>query len=206
MNRRKTRIVIADDHLVVRMGLETILSLEDDFEVVGRAQNGEEAVKAVTESRANVVIMDLMMPGMNGVEATRRIRAVAPGVKVVVFTSYATSKEVGEALEAGADGALVKDCGDGELVKAIRSVMDGGRVIDAEISRELEKREDLPQLTERQREVITLVSKGFTNADIAERLGVGLDCVKAHMRSIFAVLGASNRAEAVVLAREQRQI
>ena len=199
MKGEKIRVLLADDHLVVRMGLAAIISFEKDLKLVGEASDGEEAVRKAAELRPDVIVMDLMMPLLDGASATARIRAANPGAKVLVLTTFGGSEEMKRALEAGAAGALVKGAQKKDLLSAIRRIAAGERVVSAEIARAIEM---LPsgELSERQVEVLRLAAKGFSNRDIAKMLGVGLDCIKEHLKLVFTRFNAATRTEAVAIA------
>lgn len=199
MKGEKIKILLADDHLVVRMGLAAIISFEKDLKLVGEASDGEEAVRKAAELRPDVIVMDLMMPLLDGVAATAKIRAANPGAKVLVLTTFGGSEEMKRALEAGAAGALVKGAQKKDLLSAIRRIAAGERVVSAEIARAIEM---LPsgELSERQVEVLRLAAKGFSNRDIAKMLGVGLDCIKEHLKLVFTRFNAATRTEAVAIA------
>ena len=194
------RILIADDHLVVRMGLSALISLEPGMAVVGEAEDGESALEFVRRHHPDVVVMDIMMPGMDGAAATARIAAEFPGTRILVLTTFSASDEVVKALEAGAGGAIVKDSSQQQLVTAIRDVADGKRVISPEISRTIAGVSQKPQLSERHRTILEYVAKGLSNPEIGNLLGIGPDCVKAHLKIIYSRLGVATRAEAVAFA------
>ena len=194
------RILLADDHLVVRMGLSALLSAQPGFEVVGEAADGDSAVRLAKKLRPSVVIMDLRMPNKDGVTATREIRQDLPETNVLVLTTYGDSQEVAHALDAGAVGALIKDCSKTCLVSAIRAVAAGRRTISPEIESSLAAKPSLPQLSPRHREILQLVARGLNNGDIAKLLGISRNCVKVHLSTAYARLGASARAEAVTMA------
>ena len=199
MKGEKIKILLADDHLVVRMGLAAIISFEKDLKLVGEASDGEEAVRKAAELRPDVIVMDLMMPLLDGASATERIRAANPGAKVLVLTTFGGSEEMKRALEAGAAGALVKGAQKKDLLSAIRRIAAGERVVSDEIARAIEM---LPSgdLSERQIEVLRLAAKGLSNRDIAKVLGVSLDCIKEHLKLVFARFNAATRTEAVAIA------
>ena len=199
MKGGKTRILLADDHLVVRMGLAAIISFEKDMCLVGEASDGEEAVRKAVNLRPDVIVMDLMMPKLNGAEATERIRAANPSAKVLVLTTFGGSGEMKRAIESGVSGALVKGASKADLLSAIRRIVAGERVISVEITRALEMSPPV-DLSERQIEVLRLAAKGFSNREIAGLLGVGIDCVKDHLKTVFSRLEASTRTEAVAIA------
>lgn len=196
----KIRILVADDHSIVRMGLVSLLETKDDLEVVGEAGNGETAVTKALKLTPDVVIMDLMMPKMGGAEATEAIHAQNPGIKVLILTTFGTSDEISRALDAGASGAIMKSATNGELVSAIRTVAAGKRIIADDIRRQSKGNPMIPSLTPRQLEVLNPVSRGFTNREIADQFGISPESVKTHLENIFARIGASSRSEAVAIA------
>lgn len=205
------RVLIADDQRVVREGLRTLLALLDDVEVVGVAADGEEAVQLALTREPDVVLMDLRMPRCDGVDATRRLQAEAPRVKVLVLTTYADDRSVLEALRAGARGYLTKDAGAEEIQHALRQISMGQAAIDPAVQHHLvsaiaqtpdDRREAaLPYgLTAREVEVLTLIAQGLTNKQIAERLVVNQSTVKTHINHLFAKTGIRDRAQAVTYA------
>lgn len=194
------KILIVDDHLVVRMGLAALISLEPGLSVVGEAEDGESALELVGKLHPDVVVMDIMMPRMNGVEATARIAASHPGTRILLLTTFSASGEVVQALDAGACGAIVKDSSQKDLVAAIRAVAAGNRVISPEISRTIAGVSSKPQLSERHRTILDYVARGLSNPEIGKLLGIGPDCVKAHLKIIYSRLGVATRAEAVAMA------
>jgi len=194
------RILLADDHAVVRIGLASLLESESDMTVVGQAKNGKEAVKLAHKLRPDIVIMDLMMPKMDGATATATLVNELPGVKVIVLTSYGASDGVAHALDAGAVGAIMKTAEDAKLVSAIHKVAAGGRVISPEIRQLLADNPPVPELTPRQREILSSITRGLTNKDIAAELGIRHDGVDRHVNAILTKIGAANRAEAVAIA------
>jgi DNA-binding NarL/FixJ family response regulator len=207
----ETRVVVADDQTVVRDGLVLLLGLLPGIEVVGTAGDGEQAVAAVAEHKPDVVLMDLRMPRMDGVEATRRIRADHPQTQVVVLTTYADDESVFAAIRAGARGYLTKDAGGEEIARAIATVRQGDAQLDPSVQRRLleavasgerlAKRGDLPDgLTRREAEVLALIAAGRSNAEIARDLFVSESTVKTHINNIFAKAGLRDRAQAVTYA------
>ncbi len=199
-SRKKIRVLLADDHMVVRMGIASLLSFANGIEVIGEADNGLDAVKLAHELKPDVVLMDLQMPELNGVEATARIHADDPGAKILILTSFGTSAELKRAMDAGASGALVKSSSRTEIVDAIRSVMTGGQVMSNEIRHTIENFSAMPEMSPRQIEILNLVAKGFSNKEIAKIVGISPDTVKEHVANIFSRIGASSRAEAATLA------
>jgi DNA-binding NarL/FixJ family response regulator len=209
------RVLVVDDQRLVRTGLTMILDSEDDVEVVGEAADGEAAVALARTTRPDVVLMDIRMPGTDGIEATRRLAgatAVDP-VKVLILTTFDADELVYAALRAGASGFLLKDTPAPELVHAVRVVADSQALLAPAITRRLldefagqapADRDDpaLDLLTAREREVLLLVAEGLSNAEIAERLVVGETTVKTHVGRVLAKLGLRDRVQAVVLAYE----
>ena len=194
------RVFLVDDHGLLRLGLATLIELNDDLKVVGNAENGEEAVERVCELKPDVVVMDLMMPVLDGVGATQRIKERLPETRVLILTSYGTSADVTRAVQAGASGALVKDTPNEDLIDSIRKVAAGERVFSPEIERAITEEPVPPEFTERQLEVLTAVTRGYTNAEIGKMLGISADAVRQHIMKICETLGAANRAEAVAIA------
>ena len=199
-SHKPLRILIVDDHLVVRMGLSALISLAPGMSVVGEAEDGESALELVGKLHPDVVVMDIMMPRMNGVEATARIAAAHPEARILLLTTFSASGEVVQALDAGACGAIVKDSSQKDLVAAIRAVAAGSRVVSPEISRTIAGVSSKPQLSERHRTILDYVAKGLSNPEIGKLLGIGPDCVKAHLKIIYSRLGVATRAEAVAFA------
>ena len=196
----KIRILLADDHVIVRMGIASAISFENDMTVVGEAGNGQDAVKMADELLPDVVIMDLMMPKLNGTEATAAILRSHPDIGILMLTSFITSADLGGAIRAGARGALPKTSSQDEIISAIRKIASGGRVIPKSMERDIALSRLAPELTARQIEVLRLASHGFTNQDIASILGISPNSVKDHMKLIFQRLGVSKRSEAVAIA------
>ena len=194
------RILIIDDHLVVRMGLAAIISIERDMELVGEAADGVAAVKLAAELHPDVVIMDIMMPKLDGVAATAEIHKSNPDTRILILTSFGTSEDLRRALAAGATGALVKDSAQTELVSAIRECAAGRKTISPSIARQLKCEMPKIELSPRQLEMLNYVAKGYNNAEIASMVGIGRDCVKAHLSAAFTRLGAASRSEAVAIA------
>jgi DNA-binding NarL/FixJ family response regulator len=194
------RVLIADDHTIVRIGLRTLLGAEKDIEVVGEAKNGEMAVKEALRLRPDIVIMDLMMPKMDGAEATAVLHEKLPETKVIILTTFGSSDGIAHAIGSGAAGALMKTADDASLISTIRSVAGGKTVISPDIKRLLAEDPPIPVLTTRQTEVLQSMMRGLTNRDIAKQLGIRQDGVNEHVAAILAKIGAANRTEAVAIA------
>lgn len=199
----KTRILLVDDHLVVRMGIAALISYEKDMCVVGEADDGQEAVLLTKRLKPDVVVMDLMMPRTSGVEATREILKAHPSAKVLILTSFGTSMEISRAINAGACGALLKSSSRDELITAIHTVRENKRIFSPEIESSISLSAVPPVLSERQTEVLGLTAKGFSNHDIGKILGISVNSVKDHLKLIYARLGVSTRAEATAFAINQ---
>ena len=197
---KKTSVLLVDDHSVVRMGLAAIINIEKDLKVCGEAESGAEAVKLAREMRPDVVVMDFMMPGMDGAEATEAVLRASPESKVLVLTSYGTSSDIARALKSGATGAVTKNLSNDELADAIRATARGERMLSAEIESSLAEAESDNGLTARQREVLDSITRGLSNDDIAGMLGISKVRVKQHLAALYQKLGAANRAEAVAIA------
>ncbi len=200
---KKTKVLIADDHALIRRGLSDLIRYEKDIAVVGEAADGESAVRATEEILPDVVVMDLMMPVMDGVEATRRIKAVRPETKILILTTFGSSADVSLAVAAGASGAIMKDATTDEQLSAIRAVAAGESAFSPEIAKML-REEPPPDLTERQHTILESAARGLSNKDIAMMLGISADAVKQHLATVCAKLGAATRAEAVAIALRKR--
>lgn len=196
----KTRILLVDDHALLRRGLADLIRYEKDMSVVGEAGDGETAVNAAVNLKPDLVVMDLMMPVVDGVEATRRIKAVLPSTHVLILTTFGTSADVARAISAGATGAIMKDASTDEQLAAIRTVAAGGTVFSPEIRRSMDETPKPPDFTDRQLEVLQSVVDGLGNKEIASKLKISTDAVKQHLNAICTKLGASNRVEAVSIA------
>ena len=203
---KNIRVLIADDHAIVRHGLCALLGTERGIEVVGEAKDGNEAVARTKQLAPDVVIMDIVMPRKDGVEATVEIRAAVPSAKIVVLTSFGTSDMISRAIEAGATGALMKTAEDRELLSAIRTVASGGRVISSAVRKLISTDPPAPELTPRQLEILQAMARGLTNKDIAKMFSIRTDGVNEHVLAILAKLGAANRTEAVATAIRKQLI
>lgn len=207
------RVLIADDHAVVRQGLRTFIDLQDDMEVVGEATNGAEAADLAVELQPDVVLLDLVMPQMDGVEATARIAAGSPNSRVLILTSFGEDDKLFPAIRAGAQGYLLKDIRPNELVQAVRETHQGRVQLHPDIARKLMSAVAatgaqgartaaplLSDLTEREREVLGFVAQGMSNRDIADRMIISEKTVKSHVSNILGKLGLGDRTQAAVWA------
>ena len=197
------RVLVADDHPVVRHGLCTMLEIEDDIVVVGRAADGEEAVAQALDTRPDIILMDVQMPNVDGIEAMRRIRAEDPDARVIVLTTYRDEDYIFPSLRAGARGYLLKDSSREELADAIRAVHRGESLLDPQIADQAKSREGL---TARELEVLELMAAQHSNAQIAEKLFVSENTVKTHVSNILAKMGCNDRAAAVLTAWKRHLI
>jgi DNA-binding NarL/FixJ family response regulator len=200
------RILVADDHPIVRSGITSVLATQPDFEVVGEAGNGNDAVDAAARLEPDLVLMDLRMPGLNGVGASAAILAARPSTRIVALTTYASDGEVLRAIEAGAVGYLLKDVPHEELFRALRAVARGERYLAPVVTERLIARLQQParlSLTDRELDVLRAVSRGDGNKRIAAALGIAEPTVKAHLVHIFEKLGVENRTAAARVARDQ---
>ncbi len=196
----KIKVLIADDHTIVRAGLTALLGTEKDIEVVGEAKNGAEAVSNAVALHPDIVIMDLMMPKMDGVEATKELLRKAPSAKTILLTTYGTSDGIAHALRAGARGAVLKNADNSELAKAIRIVAQGDDYISPDIRQQLAADPPVPDLTPRQSEILESMVRGLTDRDIAQQLRLSPESVSEHVGAIRQKIGAANRTEAVAIA------
>ena len=210
----KIRILLADDHALVREGTKELLEREDDLEVVAEAGDGKTAVQLATKRRPDVVIMDFAMPKLNGIEATRQIKAIDPSIAVLVLTAYDNEQYIFAFLEAGAAGYLLKDAHIDELIKAIRAVHAGESILHPAIARKVinrfarpaekyGKEAALDQLTKRELEVLKLAAKGMSNREIALELSISVRTVQTHLSNIFTKIGVGSRIEAVIYGLRQ---
>ena len=197
---KKTRILIADDHMLMRMGLKSMLQYQTDMTVVGEAANGESAVRLAKELLPDVVIMDLMMPVLDGAEATRQILENNPETKIIILTSFGSSEDMNRALSFGAAGAQIKEAPTDSLIEAIRTVLKGKSAIASEIAHEIENMAVPISLTDRQRDILQSVARGLTNKEISVQYGLSPISVKKYLSAIFTKIGAANRTEAVTIA------
>ena len=208
---KKIRVLLADDHAIMRIGLSSLLSREKDIDVVGEASDGEQAVALAKELKPDVVVMDLMMPKLNGSEATRLITSgdgspdeTVSHPRVLIFTSYGQAIDLAHAVLNGASGVLLKNAPTKELALSIRKVAAGEQVLSKEILGMVREVSVAPALTDRQQRILALAVRGFTNQDIANQMNVSLITVKKQFTDIFVRLGASNRAEAISITLQKQ--
>jgi len=204
------KILICDDQAVIRDGLEMLLNLEKDIQVVATAQDGAEAIQFTAQKQPDLVLMDLKMPGMNGIEATRQIRAKFPNTKVLVLTTYDDDEWVFDAIRAGASGYLLKDTSRERIIEAIRGTVSGRAFVDpavaAKLLNQVASNQTQPaslvtgKLTERETDVLRLIARGFTNSEIAGRLHLSEGTVRNHVSAILDRLGVSDRTQAAIIA------
>lgn len=203
------RVMLVDDHLMVRRGLATFLKIFDDMELVGEASNGEAAIQLCAQVRPDIILMDLVMPVMDGVMATRIIRQQFPTIQVIALTSFKEKEWVQNVLQAGAIGYLLKDVSAEKLTQAIRAAHTGRSTLASEASQVLVQaatQTPPPDLTKREQEVLLLMIEGLNNSEIAEKLTVSPSTIKSHVSHVLAKLGVTGRTEAVVLAVRQHLV
>lgn len=207
----KISVMLVDDHAIVRQGLRTYLELQPDIEVVGEASDGQAATEMARDKLPDIILMDLVMPNSDGVEATREISSIAPSSKIIVLTSFSEDEKVFASIKAGAQGYLMKDVLPQDLVRAIRTVHRGEAQLDPEIARKLMQEFTNPQptapkhdLTDRELEVLTLIAHGKSNKEISEDLVLSEKTVKTHVSNILQKLHLSDRTQAAVYALRQR--
>lgn len=205
---QRIRILLAEDHAIVRESIHNLLEQETDFEIIGEAADGEQVVNLARETNPDVILMDIAMPRLSGIEATKRIKKDYPGVAVLILSAYNYDQYIFALLEAGASGYLLKNVGTQELANAIRTVHRGETVLHHEITQKVMKRlrnqghqeDKLALVTRREREVLRIAAKGLKNKEIADYLHVSIRTVEAHLSSIFHKLGVGSRTEAILHA------
>ncbi len=200
----RIRVMVVDDHAIVRQGIADVLASDDDIEIVAVANGGEDAISLAAQWNPDVVLMDLSMPGIDGVEATRRTIGISPATRVVMLTSFAEPEHVNAALDAGAVGYVLKDADADEIVRAVKAASRGEapfspRAAGALLARRAQHR-SAEELTPREREVLDLVGQGLANKQIARRLAIKEKTVKAHLSNVFQRIGVSDRTSAALWA------
>jgi two-component system, NarL family, response regulator LiaR len=212
MSVETIRVLLVDDHIVVRRGLGALLATYDEIEVVGEAAGGAEGIELAQRLLPDVVLMDLVMPEMDGIEATRRVKAASPATHVIVLTSYSEDERIFPAIKAGALSYLLKDVGPDELVRAIKAARRGEATLHPTVAARLMQElsgarvSPLDELTEREREVLTYIARGMSNAEIADRLIIGERTVKTHVSNILSKLHLQDRTQAALLALRERLV
>jgi NarL family two-component system response regulator LiaR len=212
MGTEPIQVLLIDDHAVVRRGLSAFLSTYSEIAVVGEASSGAEGIELASRLLPDVVLMDLLMPEMDGIEATRRIRAAVPSAQVIVLTSYSEDERIFPAIKAGALSYLLKDVKPDDLVRAIKAARRGEATLHpsvaARLMRELTDARSSPldELTEREREVLTYIAQGMSNAEVAARLNIGERTVKTHVSNILSKLHLQDRTQAALLALRERLV
>jgi NarL family two-component system response regulator LiaR len=210
----KISVLIVDDHRVVRQGLRDFLELQDDIDVVGEASSGEDGVKLARELLPDVVLQDLVLPGIDGVEATRQIKGVSPSTRIIVLTSFADGNKVFPAIKAGAISYLLKDVQPEELARAIRAAQRNEAVLHPEVAAKLMQEFNAPrpaenpveQLTDREMDVLRLIARGKSNKEIADTLIISEKTVKTHVSNILSKLHLADRTQAAIYALRQRLV
>jgi len=207
-NEMAIKVLLVDDHEMVRIGLAAVLSTEEDIEVVGEASNGADGIRLAQEYRPDVVLMDLVMEGMDGIETTRRLLQLYPDCKVIVLTSFLDDEKMYPVIEAGAFSYLLKTSRAAEIAQAIRAAVKGQSILESQVASKIMNRFRQPkltapaheELTEREMEVLRLIASGKSNQDVADELFIGIKTVKFHVTNILAKLGVEDRTQAAIYA------
>ena len=200
----KIRVLIADDHAVVRMGLASLLGTSKAIEVVGDAFDGEDTVRKALKLAPDVVVMDLVMPRKDGIAATAELQKKVPSAKILILTTFGSSENIAKALKAGAIGAVLKSSDNDELISAVLKVAKGERYLSGEVQQLLKDDPPLPDLSPRQIEILDSVARGLTNKEISTQLDISLESVKSHVKIILEKLGAGSRTEAASIAQRKQ--
>jgi len=209
------KVIIVDDHAIVREGLKSLINHEEDFEVIAEAESGTACLEMLETSLPDIILMDLKMPGISGIETTRLIKTEYPQIKLILLTNYDNEEYVLEAIKAGADGYVLKDVKKGDLIEILRKNIQDQAFIDPNVTRKLFDHlkktigneipaSDRPILTQRELEILAHLTEGLSNKEIANALFISLDTVKSHLKKIYQKLGAQNRSHAAKLAIQKR--
>ena len=201
---RMIKVLIADDHSIVRMGLVSLLGTAKNIQIVGEAVDGVDAVRKTLKLKPDIVIMDLVMPRKDGIAATEEIHSAAPGVKILILTTFGTSDDIARALKAGATGAIMKSATNRELLSAIQTVAAGQEVVSAEVEGLMRNDPPIPELSPRQSEILESITRGLTNKEIAIQFDISLESVKSHVKVILEKLDAASRTEAASIAQRKK--
>ncbi|QTJ33308.1 response regulator transcription factor [Dolosigranulum pigrum] len=201
------KLLLVDDHQMVRLGLSSYFSIQDDMEVIGEAEDGQEGVEQALSLRPDVILMDLVMDGMDGIEATKEILAQWPEARIIIVTSFIDDEKVFPAMEAGASGYMLKTSSASEIADAIRSAYEGDTVFEEEVTQKIIERDHMPQeyllhddLTNRETEILQLIAQGLSNQEIADECFITLKTVKTHVSNILSKLDVSDRTQATIYA------
>ena len=201
------KLLLVDDHQMVRLGLSSYFSIQDDMEVIGEAEDGQEGVERALALRPDVILMDLVMDGMDGIEATKEILAQWPEARIIIVTSFIDDEKVFPAMEAGASGCMLKTSSASEIADAIRSAYEGDTVFEEEVTQKIIERDHMPQeyllhddLTNRETEIVQLIAQGLSNQEIADECFITLKTVKTHVSNILSKLDVSDRTQATIYA------
>ena len=201
------KLLLVDDHQMVRLGLSSYFSIQDDMEVIGEAEDGQEGMNQALSLRPDVILMDLVMDGMDGIEATKEILAQWPEAKIIIVTSFIDDEKVFPAMEAGASGYMLKTSSASEIADAIRSAYEGDTVFEEEVTQKIIERDHMPQeyllhddLTNRETEILQLIAQGLSNQEIADECFITLKTVKTHVSNILSKLDVSDRTQATIYA------
>lgn len=201
------KLLLVDDHQMVRLGLSSYFSIQDDMEVIGEAEDGQEGVNQALSLRPDVILMDLVMDGMDGIEATKEILAQWPEAKIIIVTSFIDDEKVFPAMEAGASGYMLKTSSASEIADAIRSAYEGDTVFEEKVTQKIIERDHMPQeyllhddLTNRETEILQLIAQGLSNQEIADECFITLKTVKTHVSNILSKLDVSDRTQATIYA------
>ena len=198
------KVLIADDHSIVRMGLVSLLGTAKNIEIVGEAVDGVDAVRKTLKLKPDVLVMDLVMPRKDGVAATEEIHSAAPGVKILILTTFGTSDDIARALKAGATGAIMKSATNRELLSAIQTVAAGQKLLSADVEGLMKNDPPIPDLSPRQRDILESITRGLTNKEIAVQFDISLESVKSHVKVILGKLDAASRTEAAAIAQRKK--